>query len=562
LHSTNEVNMKPLNKILMLLMLGTILLAGCHFPNTPWVMAEIVNYVDGGSVVQYEEVRILTQARSSQGIDKVELYIDGELEHVAQPPLGNPQEYVTDQPWIPDTEGQAIISVIAIDRQENTSDPFSIILQVVPSIQDIDTGPTSTPTVSTEELAGTQTAQASCTNSATFISHVTIPINAFVSANANFTKIWRVNNNGTCDWSGYQVVHTSGDRMGANASKALPVVKAGANADIVVDMVAPGTPGTHSAIWRIQAANGTGFGPELPITINVPELPSDTPTPTATFTLTPTITKSPTPTITKSPTPTITASPKPTSTPTPTHTATPTSLPINVQQFSEQINIPPNKTANTTVACPGGSIVVSGGFSHQPGVRVWHSMKDSNGWRIFADNNQGSARTLTVNATCIFNSDGSSDQVSKQENINANGTTQLTIICPSGSVVTGGGWVLGNNTDVRILQSSKAGNGWQISVENFSSETPVVDVYAVCLSGVSGSTSQAESTDNKVPANDTANAEQRCPTGSYVAGGGFAISDDLTLYNTSKSQNGWVNYVSNAANAERSFATFAICYSP
>ena len=538
--------MKPLNKILMLLMLGTIILAGCHFPNTPWVLAEITNYEDGGTVVQYEEIRILTQARSSQGIDKVELYINGELEHVAQPPLGKPQEYVADQPWIPFPEGQVIISVIAIDRQGNASDPFSIILQVVPSIQDIDTDPTPTPTVSAEELAQTQTAQASCTNSATFIQHVTIPINAFVSANSNFTKIWRVNNNGTCDWSGYQVVHTSGDLMGANSPKALPVVKAGANADIVVDMVAPATPGTHSAVWRIQASDGTRFGSELPITINVPDLPTNTPTPTATFTLTPTITSSPTPTLT----------------PTPSRTATPTSLPINVQQYSEQINIPPNKTANTTVTCPGGSIVVSGGFSIQPGVRVWHAMKDGNGWRIIADNTQGSAKTLIVTATCIFNSGGTSDQTFKQENINANGTTQLTTTCPSGSVVTGGGWVLGNNTAVRILQSSKAGNGWQITLDNSSSETPLVNVYAVCLSGVSGSTSQAESTDNKVPANGTANAEQLCPTGSHVTGGGFAIDSDLTLYNTTKAQNGWVNYVSNAANTERSFDTFAICYSP
>jgi hypothetical protein len=128
--------------------------------------------------------------------------------------------------------------------------------------------------------------------------------------------------------------------------------------------------------------------------------------------------------------------------------------------------------------------------------------------------------------------------------------------------VTGGGWVLGNNTDVRILQSSKAGNGWQITVDNASSETPLVNVYAVCLSGVSGGTAQAQSTDNKVPANGTANAEQLCPTGSFVTGGGFALNSDLTLYNTSKSQNGWVNFVANAANAERSFDTFAICYSP
>ncbi|MBW6466393.1 MAG: hypothetical protein K0B06_07820 [Brevefilum sp.] len=540
--------MKPINKILTLLMVGTIILAGCHFPNTPWVLAEITNYEDGAAVVQYEEVRILTQARSSQGIDKVELYVNGELEHIDQPPLGQPLEFIADQPWIPVTDGQAIISVIAIDRQGNASDPVNTTLLVVPSIQDIDTDPTPTPTVSAEELAQTQTAQASCTNSATFVQHVTIPINAFVSANANFTKIWRVNNNGTCDWSGYQVVHTSGDLMGANSTKALPLVRAGANADIVVDMVAPGTPGPHSAVWRIQAPDGTQFGPELPITINVPELPTDTPT--ATFTVTFTVT------------PTITLTPTPTPTSTPTHTATPTLPPINVQQYSEQINIPPNTTANTTVTCPAGSIVVSGGFLHQLGIRVWHSMKDGNGWRIFANNTLGSARTLTVTATCIFNSDGTSDQVFKQENINANGTTQLTTTCTSGSVVTGGGWVLGNNTAVRILQSSKSENGWQITVDNASSETPLVNVYAVCLSGVSGSTSQAQSTDNKAPANGTANAQQLCPTGSHVTGGGFTISDDLTLYNTSKAQNGWVNFVSNAANAERSFDTFAICYSP
>jgi hypothetical protein len=546
--------MKPFNKILTLLIMGTILLAGCHFPNTPWVRAEITNYDGSEAVVQYEEVRIITQARSSKGIDKVELYINGEFEHEAQPPFGKPQEYVADQPWIPGTEGQAIISVIAIDRHGNASDPFSITLQVVPSIQDIDANPTPSPTVSAEELAQTQTAQASCTNSATFIQHVTIPINAFVSANANFTKIWRVNNNGTCDWSGYQVVHTSGDLMGASSPKALPVVKAGANADIVVEMVAPATPGTHSAIWRIQAGDGTSFGPELPIAINVPELPTDTPTPTATFTATPTITSSPSPTATLIPTRT--------ATPTTTHTATPTSLPINVQQYTEQINIPPNKTANTTVTCPAGSIVVSGGFSHQPGVRVWHSMKDGNGWRIFANNTQGSARTLIVTATCIFNAGGTSDQTFTQVNINANSTTQLTSTCPSGSLVTGGGWVLGNNTAVSILQSSKAGNAWQITVDNASNETPLVNVYAVCLSGVSGSTSQAQSTDNKVPGNSTANAEQLCPVGSHVTGGGFAIGNELNLYNTSKTQNGWVNYVSNTANAERGFDTFAICYSP
>jgi hypothetical protein len=532
--------MKQIHKTLTLLMMTVIILTSCHFPGQPWVLVEITSHEDGQSIFQYEEVRIVTQARSSQGIDKVELYINGELEHVDEPPMGFPLEFNADQPWMPVSEEQVILSVIAIDRRGNASEPFSITLQVVPTIDDIDTEPTPTPTVSPEELALTQTAQASCTNSATFVEHVTIPMNASVTANSNFTKIWRVNNNGTCDWAGYQVVHTSGDIMDANSPKALPVVDAGANADIVVDMIAPGIPGTYSAIWRIQAGDGNLFGPELMITINVPDLPTNTPEPTATFTATPTITPSPTSTL----------------------TPTPTSLPLSVQQYSEQISIPPNATESRTVNCPSDSVVVSGGFSHQLGVRVWHSMKNGNGWRIFATNTQPSARSLTITATCLINSGGTSDQTFTQQNAEPNDFTQLTTTCPSGSIVTGGGWVIGSNTTIQVYHSSRSGNGWQIYINNPTSNTPLINVYAVCLSGVPGSTFQEVNSENNIPPNDTGNAEKLCPSGSFVTGGGFVMDIDLTLYNTSKSQNGWINFVRNPTGEEKRLDTFAICYSP
>lgn len=131
--------MRPMKITLTLLMITTIILSGCHFPSRPWVLAEITNHTDGGSVVINQEVRIITQGRSSQGIDKVQLFINGELEHTDEPPMGNPLAYTADQPWIPDTEGQVIVSVIAIDRSGNLSDPF-IILQVVPSIDEMTNG--------------------------------------------------------------------------------------------------------------------------------------------------------------------------------------------------------------------------------------------------------------------------------------------------------------------------------------------------------------------------------------------------------------------------------------
>jgi len=532
--------MKPILKPLTIFILTIIILTSCHFPGQPWVLVEIISHEEGQSVVQYEEVRIVTEARSSQGIDKVELYINGELEHIDEPPMGFPLEFTADQPWIPVAEGQVIVSVIAIDRRGTASEPFSITLQVTATPDEIDLEPTPTPTVSPEDLALTQTAQASCTNSATFVEHVTIPMNATVSANSNFTKIWRVNNNGTCDWAGYQVVHTSGNIMGANSPIALPVVNAGANADIVVDMVAPETPGSHSAIWRIQAADGTRFGPELLISIEVPELPTDTPEPTPTLTVTPTLTPSPTA----------------------TRTPTPTRPPVSVQQVSEQITIPPNNTDSRTVNCPSGSVVVSGGFSHQIGVRVWHSMKNGNGWRVFGTNNHTSARTLTITATCLFNSGGTTDQAFTQQNAKPNDFTQLSTTCPAGSTVTGGGWVIGDNTNIQVYQSSRSGNGWQIYVNNPTSNTPAINVYAVCLSGAPGSTSQEVSSENMIPPNETDDVEKLCPSGTFVTGGGFMMDRELNLYNSSVFQNGWFNSVRNPTGEEKRLDTFAICYSP
>ena len=391
---------------------------------------------------------------------------------------------------------------------------------------------TATSTVTPEGLALTQTAEATCTNSATFVEHVTMPINTSVAANSTFTKTWRVTNNGTCDWTGYQVVHSSGNLMGANSPRALPVVTAATNADIAVDMVAPGTPGTHSAIWRIQADDGTQFGPELPVTIIVPELPTATPT----FT------------------------PEPTSTDTPPPTATP--LPVSVQQISEQITIQPGTTVDRTVNCPSDSVVVSGGFSQPLGIRVWQSGKNGNGWRMSATNDLTQASTLTLSATCLFNSGGTSMDTFTQQNAKPNDITELSTSCPSGSFVTGGGWVIDSNTEIQVQQSSGSGSGWKLIINNPTDTTPLINVFAVCLSGAPGSTSQEVRTENMIPPNQTSDVEKTCPSGTFVTGGGFNMALELNLSSTSMFQNGWVNSVFNPTGETKRLDTFAICYSP
>jgi len=527
-------------KFWLLAIIILVTLAGCHFPDQPWVLIEITNLENGQHVLFNEGVLIYAKARSSQGISRVELYINGELTATQLPARGNPRDLIAELPFAPLTGGSVIVSVLAVDRKGTVSDPFSITLNVVSSIEDIEITSTPTPTPSAEEFAQTQTAQAICTNSASFVTHVTIPESTQISTNVNFTKIWRVNNNGSCDWIGYQLVHSGGDHMGAVFPKALPVVKAGSNADLVIEMTAPSQPGTHTSIWRIQAGDGTLFGPELITTINVIELPTHTPVPT--HTQTPTL----------SPTPTTF----------PTQTYTPTLPPISVQQISAQISIPPNSTESKTITCPTGSIVVSGGFSHQFDIQVWQSKKDGNGWSITATNFDSSAKELTISATCLLNSKGTSSTVSEEKLALPNDKTIITASCPSGSLVTGGGWSVENNAPVKIFISAKSGNDWQISVHNPTDISPKVTAFAICLTGASGSTSQYDKKENKVPANSTASAQMNCPAGSYVTGGGFIIDQELTLFQTTQEDNGWINFVSNPTDEDKRLDTFTICYQP
>lgn len=514
-----------------------LILSGCNFPGRSQIAVAITSHQEGETVILNQETRINALAVSSQGIASVELYINGDFSHADIPPEGNPQEFASDQPWTPEEEGNTVISVVAIDTQGKSSEPHSITLQVVPSISESDATPTPTLTVTPEGLPQTQTAQAGCTNSADFIENVTIPPNAFLTAGSNFTKIWRVNNTGSCDWIGYDLVHASGDLLGADSPKALPLVDSGNNADISINMTAPVSPGTYSSTWRIRADDGTNFGPELTLTIIVPEPPTDTPAPTAT--MTPTLTVTPTP------------------------TATPLIIVpvVSVEQVMEQITIPANSTGNTTVDCPAGSIVVSGGFAGTNGLRIYHSMKDDNGWRVYGRNTTTASEPMNVYATCMTISGGSVTQEMVQMNVNANDISHLEVSCPAGSVVTGGGWVVGSTKPVEVYNSSQSGNGWQIYVSNTGSENPLINAYAVCLSGISGTTASA-SDNGPVAADGTGHVVQACPSGSYATGGGFATNIGVTIYNTSKKDNGWQNYALNGTGTEKGLNTYVICYTP
>ncbi|HEX5944199.1 MAG TPA: NBR1-Ig-like domain-containing protein, partial [Anaerolineales bacterium] len=98
---------------------------------------------------------------------------------------------------------------------------------------------------------------ADCTNSALFVTDVTIPDNTNMVGGTKFTKTWRISNNGTCVWGPtYTLNHYSDESLGLLSSVPLGLTYPGQTLDISVDLTAPNTTGTHRGNFVIENPQG------------------------------------------------------------------------------------------------------------------------------------------------------------------------------------------------------------------------------------------------------------------------------------------------------------------
>jgi hypothetical protein len=127
---------------------------------------------------------------------------------------------------------------------------------------------------------------------------VTIPDDTELQPGESFTKVWRLQNIGTCSWtSDYALVWFSGEKLGAQQSVPLNgKVDPGQIVEVSVDMVAPKETGTYQSNWKLRNPNGLlfGIGPggvsAFWVRIIVVEAPTATSSPPPPATTTPTVT--------------------------------------------------------------------------------------------------------------------------------------------------------------------------------------------------------------------------------------------------------------------------------
>ncbi|MBK8421014.1 NBR1-Ig-like domain-containing protein [Candidatus Villigracilis saccharophilus] len=99
-------------------------------------------------------------------------------------------------------------------------------------------------------------------DAAKFVSDVTFPDGSLVTRNNTFTKVWRIQNIGTCSWTpSYALVFTSGDQMSGPAVATLPGnVNPGDTVEIQVTLTAPNKDGKYRGYWKLRNAAGVLFG--------------------------------------------------------------------------------------------------------------------------------------------------------------------------------------------------------------------------------------------------------------------------------------------------------------
>ena len=169
----------------------------------------------------------------------------------------------------------------------------------------------STPT--TQSVAVSYSTANGCYNAA-YVSDVTIPDGTVLAPGETFTKTWKFQNTGSCDWDeDFVLTFETGEDMDGEDTTIGETIAAGATDSLSITLVAPETEGTYTGYWRLSTASGAAFGQSVFVMIVVSEDVA-TSTPTSTVTVTST---SETTSATDTPTFTPTPSDTPTYTPTP-----------------------------------------------------------------------------------------------------------------------------------------------------------------------------------------------------------------------------------------------------
>ncbi|MBN2086022.1 MAG: hypothetical protein JW748_12455 [Anaerolineales bacterium] len=136
-------------------------------------------------------------------------------------------------------------------------------------------------------------------------------------------------------------------------------------------------------------------------------------------------------------------------------------------------------------------------------------------------------------------------------------TGHVSVNCPSGSVVVGGGFDGGNN--ISAHRSERSGNGWVVYAHRYTGANATLKAYAYCLSGVSATSTSGYAEKTLTPGL-SGNITQNCSGSSIVSGGGYNVTEGkIWVYILRMAGNGLVLHAKNTAASNAVIRSHPVC---
>ncbi len=355
---------------------------------------------------------------------------------------------------------------------------------------------------------------------AKFLDDITIPDDWETGPGSIFTKTWQMQNIGSCAWdSGYSLVFDHGDRMEAPDSQPLSadIVPSGGTIKISVDLVAPEEEGAYQGFFKIRGSDGSpfGIGANADVAFWVKIVVKE---------------------------------------------GLPSLGPPESKYVIAEGTLEAGRSDSVKAVCPDGWVATGGGFSAPQDLPVTSQNMEDNGWIVWAFNPNSSGRALTAIAVCLNLPNATTRQVNQgsQSVMGNGGQASDSVSCPGGSVLTGGGFVLGGKGLLTPVRSIRSDNGWTVSVINTGNSRADFTARAVCLSGVpADALSVTASVEVKPGASGSVLAV--CPAGRVVTGGGWEFEKDLRVYYSSWYSGKWRIVALNSGTESRPLKVHGVC---
>lgn len=107
---------------------------------------------------------------------------------------------------------------------------------------------------------------------AKLVRHITIPDGSIIPRNRSFTKVWRIQNTGSCTWdSSIRLAPVSGSNPFSGSAVKIPErVRPGKSIDLAVNLVTPSVEGNYTGLWILRTSGETfGDGGNRPFRVIV-----------------------------------------------------------------------------------------------------------------------------------------------------------------------------------------------------------------------------------------------------------------------------------------------------